>query len=749
MAILKSVVQVNNGNTGWTKANVLNALEETFTNLGFHGGSQVNGVLTTTLPPGSTNNPQYNGGFFDGNWRFAGGGQTNSPGQYTTAAKNYVVTASGSSAYVFTEFFVPTYISTGDTFTIARHELTTGTPVVFSGSTTININGGNLINNQTYYVIVINSDSIKLATSEANANAGTAIDITNNYSTPSIRLTRFTSTSNPNISVYLGDVITFDVNAAGQNFYLTGSPGQYASNKVLNTTNYGTLSYRTMPTNQGVTSGVVVFTTNGWLQGDYYYVSQNSSSMTGTITLLPNTNISSVYRPYWDYTVPASGSRSAATFRVSRRISIDSYNNSIAAVEVVGSNTSGWSNDEVFTIPGTAIGGTSPLHDITFGVNSATSNQQTAFNAVPSVKVTNYGAGSNFYQKYTNQNKAILKLVNDPAKTYGTTYYGFALRSDNDYEMYIGAGIAWETFGYDTTSSDTQKSALGWGGTHGLDYSSSDSGTRSFPTYNTGLYHTINYASSTTPTGYPLKIITYRAQSPQDTNFAIIQFVQTINGIDYQYGTFFLHKGTNYGPGIWDLNHVYQGCFTQISEKYSYGEGITFTIKGPSTNGAKENLDDRSSTKREAFYGYYRDATDAYSSALSMTIKNNIFSDNENNDSVYYGATNSVLPYYRNSAVDKYGTVGVSSGANYYRPIKGLPINSGLAPVPYYLPDDFAVIPFAVTPGATAFRVGDTITVSPSEIYEIVVVAYSTNQTTFDNITNNTSKGIAFCARTT
>jgi len=756
MAILKSVVQVNNGNTGWTKANVLNALEETFTNLGFHGGSQVNGVLTTTLPPGSTNNPQYNGGFLDGNWRFAGGGSVNAgnpsggtPGQYTTAAKNYVVTASGSSAYVFTEFFTSSYIySSGNEIEISRHELTTGTPVVFSGSTTINIQGGSLVNNQTYYVINVGENFIRLATSEANAIAGTAIDITSTYSNPSIRLTRLTSTSNPNISVRLGDIITFDVNAAGQNFYLTGSPGQYASNKVLNTTNYGTLSYRTMPTNQGATSGVVVFTTNGWLQGDYYYVSENSSSMTGTITLLPNTNISSVYRPYWDYTVPASGSRSAATFRVFRRINIDSYDDSIAAIEVIGSNTSGWSNDEVFTIPGTAIGGTSPLHDITFGVNSATSNQQTAFNAVPSVKVTNYGAGSNFYQKYTNQNKAILKLVNDPAKTYGTTYYGFALRSDNDYEMYIGAGIAWETFGYDTTSSDTQKSARGWGGTHGLDYSNSDSGTRSFPTYNTGNYHIINYASTTTPTGYPLKIVTYRAQSPQDTNFAIIQFVQTINGIDYEYGTFFLHKGTNYGAGIWDLNHVYQGCFTQIYGEYNYGEGIGFVTKSPSLGGSREELDNRNSTKREAFFGYYRDAS-SQEASLAMFIKNNIFNDNINASQVYYGNSNSVLPYYRNSAVDKYGTVGVSSGANYYKPIKGLPINSSLAPVPYYLPDDFVVIPFAVTPGATAFRVGDTITVSPSEIYEIVVVAYSTNQTTFDNITNNTSKGIAFCARTT
>jgi hypothetical protein len=71
------------------------------------------------------------------------------------------------------------------------------------------------------------------------------------------------------------------------------------------------------------------------------------------------------------------------------------------------------------------------------------------------------------------------------------------------------------------------------------------------------------------------------------------------------------------------------------------------------------------------------------------------------------------------------------------------------APCPYYLPDDFVAIPFVVSPGLTQFRPGDTITVSPSEVYEIITANYSTNQTTYDNITNNTSKGIAFCARTT
>ena len=93
--------------------------------------------------------------------------------------------------------------------------------------------------------------------------------------------------------------------------------------------------------------------------------------------------------------------------------------------------------------------------------------------------------------------------------------------------------------------------------------------------------------------------------------------------------------------------------------------------------------------------------------------------------------------------------IQVSPSADYYKPIKGLPIQNGWAPTPYYLPDDYVIIPFNVTPGATTFHTGDSIEISASEIYKIIEVKYSVNQTTYDNITSNSCKGIAFCARTT
>ena len=54
MAILKNTTLVNSGNTGWTRTNVLDALEEAIGDLGWHSGSQTNGIVTTCHAPGRT-----------------------------------------------------------------------------------------------------------------------------------------------------------------------------------------------------------------------------------------------------------------------------------------------------------------------------------------------------------------------------------------------------------------------------------------------------------------------------------------------------------------------------------------------------------------------------------------------------------------------------------------------------------------------------------------------------------------------
>ena len=265
-----------------------------------------------------------------------------------------------------------------------------------------------------------------------------------------------------------------------------------------------------------------------------------------------------------------------------------------------------------------------------------------------------------------------------------------------------------------------------------------------------------------------LKIVTYKAQSPQDTDFAIFQFVQTINGSDIPYLTWFHHKGNNYGSGVWDLDHVWQGGMTEI-----YGTNNTIEFQTSNTQRYHEERLEGDSyhrrTMREALYGYLRTVTTSEDhSKIRYNVTHNFFRSDVAHD-------NTVIPYFRENTYDDMtytkfqyydknlndaitagsedGFVGgsqeVSSSVNYYKPIKGLPLSINLAPIPYYLPDDFVVIPFDITPGQADVRVGDTITVSASEVYEVVHYSYTQLDESYDGINDNRTIGVVFAARTT
>ena len=102
-----------------------------------------------------------------------------------------------------------------------------------------------------------------------------------------------------------------------------------------------------------------------------------------------------------------------------------------------------------------------------------------------------------------------------------------------------------------------------YGGKSGLDYQNNYNYVRRGE-QNDDYWREINYASSSTPTAYPLAIRVYRAQAPQDTDFAIIQFTQTINGIIQPYGTFNIAKGSQHGAGVYDLDYVFQDAVLKV-----------------------------------------------------------------------------------------------------------------------------------------------------------------------------------------
>lgn len=769
MAIFKSVINVNNGNTGWTRQNVLDALETAFSQLGFNGGSAVAGSPVAFEAPG--NNSTILG---NANWRFCGGP---APTANSAITRYFYVTNNGTSSYnLLEQWFLSNYSLASDTLSITQHILQTGNPVVWNpDSLTGSITP--LVNNTTYYVIKVDGNTIKLAATLEDATNGIAINLTavsGSWNLIPLRRAFNVLYNNYQIDVEMGDTLNFVVNdtTSGGQFYIIDSPSTgYAANRVLNTTNFDAQSYQVFPSGQGTSN--ISWNAEGWpqtedenqnpddiagtgLTGIYSYGYGNSTnpSMRGVIRILPSikNNNTTIYYPYWKYTIPASGGRSSLKIKVYRNPSQASYTHQIAGIQIY-SKGSGWGVNETFTIPGSAIGGVDVTNDILVGVNSATTGQQTAFNGVCDVITTNYGAGSTMYQKSSYGHFAVLKNVNDNAKTFGTTFYGFGLDTNN-YRMYISSGSMWNALnrkGINANYSNGQYDYGFYGGDRGLDYQESynyiqNNGDTNF-TY-------IDYATSSTPTAYPLAIRLYKAQSPQDTNFAVIQFTQTINNSIVPFATFSIHKGNNFGSNVWDLNHVWNGG---ISIYATGGRSVSMNYFCPgynynyyNSNGQQNEQVDGRSLSREANYGYLRNGR---SFAIPVSsYECNI--DTENG----YGS--GIITYYRNSNYDGMQNAqtslnyadrnkSVSPSANYYKPIKGIPISHALMPCPYYLPDDYIMLQVSTSPGLTQFRPGDTITVSPSEIYEIILAGYQTSQNGLDNVNNNSSIGMLFCARTT
>ena len=81
--------------------------------------------------------------------------------------------------------------------------------------------------------------------------------------------------------------------------------------------------------------------------------------------------------------------------------------------------------------------------------------------------------------------------------------------------------------------------------------------------------------------------------------------------------------------------------------------------------------------------------------------------------------------------------------------MKGIPLSRKMMPVPYTLPDDFVLLQVSTSPGLTNFRPGDTITISASEVYEVIRAAWQTNQNSLDDLDNSSSMGLLLLARTT
>ena len=150
MAILKNTVQVNSGNTGWTRSNVLDALEETIADLGWNGGTQVNGVVTSLSYPGNSTTVWGGDDFRSGlttEWNKCGG-----PGITVRDNINYrySVDVTGN-AYVFRQWYSPTYYTTS-TVDIGVNEFSVGDPLVWRQSSSSTTALGDALPGDTVYI---------------------------------------------------------------------------------------------------------------------------------------------------------------------------------------------------------------------------------------------------------------------------------------------------------------------------------------------------------------------------------------------------------------------------------------------------------------------------------------------------------------------------------------------------------------------------------------------------------------------
>ena len=146
-------------------------------------------------------------------------------------------------------------------------------------------------------------------------------------------------------------------------------------------------------------------------------------------------------------------------------------------------------------------------------------------------------------------------------------------------KLYIQCGNGWEFLNHKGTNSTFEIPNAEWGhfdGFDGLDKQYVDY------VYTSGAT-SVTISTNSTPTAYPLQIRTFRAQAPQDTDFAVIQFTQTINEKIEPFGAFNFHVGDGIEatPGT-SVSVNYKGTLDDGKEfDSSYGSCLLYTSPSP------------------------------------------------------------------------------------------------------------------------------------------------------------------------
>jgi hypothetical protein len=382
-----------------------------------------------------------------------------------------------------------------------------------------------------------------------------------------------------------------------------------------------------------------------------------------------------------------------------------------------------------------------------------------------------YGSSSDFFDKQSDPGSVFpwgcLRQVTQAGKKYGDTYRTFQVSSQNRLDFAVGSSFMPEL-------SVANSFSRRFKGSRYLDLSNYLDTENAVSFSNTFLW---SYNRNTVPTvsqlpgfvqagggsartelesicslnagnSFSLDLNVYR--SALDPNFAVFSYKQpNLSSTDIKsnsFLTFFLHNFTN---SIWDLDSVFLSGFTSIlsSGGNTTQPEVTFRTYCAGSldfNGAW------APSIRAAECGYLPMGGSPNTDIGSQfTLSHRGYK-----DSVYRatsfpqgtaGDGESIREsnlYYRTNTISdptQARGLGMPDESNFNAIIRGIPLNTTLVPVPYYLPDDFVLVQFDNATPALNVQQGDTLVVEDG-VEEYVIITGSYNQTL-------RTRGILFCAR--
>jgi len=373
------------------------------------------------------------------------------------------------------------------------------------------------------------------------------------------------------------------------------------------------------------------------------------------------------------------------------------------------------------------------------------------------ISTVGFGTTNSWYHvDYTNTSYpwAIWRQSFDENKKFGVTYRLFgSYNSNTSISQWVGSGWQPSERSYYVYRSGGHGRGARFAGVEALDSGYNGHIYDSGNSYENGLdannhaQHTNASLSHGGTTNKRLDLNIYR--SGIDPDFAVFSYyepeVSATRWDGRSTNAWFFH---NFSQNVWDLDDCFTAGTTFINDGGQGGTNPYIRFSTQIGGNMRVGYDEYPS-KRVGELGYATYAPDEdfnnylYTDYYSQIVASRSGGEVSTNSAamyVYHRSTNSSInrkDYARSSG----GTTQQDSvGVDFNPVIKGIPISGKMVPCPYYIPDDFVLIDFFYSSSNEFIDQGDTITISGSEIYTVIVASYYQGSGT---------TGIAFCARTT